>query len=138
MGDKAPLWNDRYRLQALKYLIRTLPDPGSPEPKREPRSVHGIAKRLKEAQVKDLIGEYQAGATVYELGDRYGIDRKTVSKILRREGIEGSLNSGGGGWPRKTSTRQSDCTQAGSQQHESPNGWTSTQTLSSTGSRSAV
>jgi DNA-binding CsgD family transcriptional regulator len=30
---------------------------------------------------------YRAGATVYELGDRFGIDRRTVSKILKHYGV---------------------------------------------------
>jgi DNA-binding CsgD family transcriptional regulator len=44
-------------------------------------------KRLTEEQVQQLIEEYKAGATVYELGDRFGINRKTVGKILKRHGV---------------------------------------------------
>ncbi|MGH3631664.1 MAG: terminase gpP N-terminus-related DNA-binding protein [Sciscionella sp.] len=38
-------------------------------------------------QAKQVIAGYQAGATVYELGDQFGIDRKTVSRILQRHNI---------------------------------------------------
>ncbi len=38
-------------------------------------------------QAKQVIAGYQAGATVYELSDQFGIDRKTVSRILRRHNI---------------------------------------------------
>jgi|SRR2546423_7777555 len=88
VGDKAPDWNAGYRLQALRHLITTLPDASMPVPKQAPRPLHRIAKQLKGQQVKDLIQAYEAGATVYELGDRFGIERRTVSKILKREGIE--------------------------------------------------
>jgi len=30
---------------------------------------------------------YQAGVTVYQLGDQFGIDRRTVSGILHRHGV---------------------------------------------------
>jgi hypothetical protein len=35
-------------------------------------------------QAQQVIAGYQAGATVYQLGNQFGIDRKTVSRILRR------------------------------------------------------
>ncbi len=31
-----------------------------------------------------MIARYQSGTTIYELGNQFGIDRKTVSRILRR------------------------------------------------------
>ncbi|WP_229686734.1 helix-turn-helix domain containing protein [Longimycelium tulufanense] len=45
------------------------------------------ARQLRADQVEQLIADYQAGATVYELGDRFGIERRTVSNILHRHGI---------------------------------------------------
>jgi Mn-dependent DtxR family transcriptional regulator len=47
----------------------------------------GRTKRLNEGQVQQLIAGYEAGATVYELGDRFGISRQTVGKILKRRGV---------------------------------------------------
>jgi DNA invertase Pin-like site-specific DNA recombinase len=41
----------------------------------------------KNEQVQKLIAEYQAGATVYQLGERFGISRQTVGKILKRQGV---------------------------------------------------
>lgn len=38
-------------------------------------------------QAKQVIAGYRSGATVYQLGDQFGIDRKTVSRILRRHNI---------------------------------------------------
>jgi DNA-directed RNA polymerase specialized sigma24 family protein len=43
--------------------------------------------RLQRDQVKALVADYQAGATVYELAARFGINRKTVSRTLRREQV---------------------------------------------------
>jgi len=37
--------------------------------------------------VRQLIERYQSGATVYELGDQFGIERRTVSAILHRHGV---------------------------------------------------
>jgi transposase len=34
-----------------------------------------------------MITGYQAGATVYELGRQFGVNRKAVSTILRRYGV---------------------------------------------------
>ena len=34
-----------------------------------------------------LIASYQAGGTVYQLGKQFGIERRTVSAILHREGV---------------------------------------------------
>ncbi|TVT14133.1 hypothetical protein FNH06_38145 [Amycolatopsis acidiphila] len=34
----------------------------------------------------ELIAGYRSGATVHALGDRFGIDRRTVTTILRRYG----------------------------------------------------
>ncbi|VVJ19595.1 Uncharacterised protein [Amycolatopsis camponoti] len=47
----------------------------------------GRARQLRADQVEQLIADYQSGATVYELGDRFGIERRTVSTILRRHGV---------------------------------------------------
>ncbi|MDQ1039933.1 Mn-dependent DtxR family transcriptional regulator [Streptomyces sp. V3I8] len=45
-------------------------------------------RKLDDDQVHALIAGYKAGATVYQLGDRFGISRQTVGKILKRHGVE--------------------------------------------------
>jgi hypothetical protein len=45
------------------------------------------ARQLNAGQVKELIAGYQAGATVYELGARFGVERRTVSNILHRHDV---------------------------------------------------
>ncbi|WP_245267020.1 helix-turn-helix domain-containing protein [Saccharomonospora piscinae] len=37
--------------------------------------------------MRKLIEGYEAGATIYELGDQFGISRQTVGKILKRQGV---------------------------------------------------
>jgi DNA invertase Pin-like site-specific DNA recombinase len=64
--------------------LPALTDPLPPAPERTPQ---GRAKQLKDKQAQELIAAYRAGATVYELGRRFGIHRSTVSKILERHGV---------------------------------------------------
>ncbi|ONM48234.1 helix-turn-helix domain-containing protein [Nocardia donostiensis] len=45
------------------------------------------ARQLDAEEVAELITGYQAGATVYELADRFGIERRTVSNILHRHQV---------------------------------------------------
>lgn len=44
-------------------------------------------KRLSPAETEALIAEYQSGKEPTELGEKFGIHRITVGKILRRNGI---------------------------------------------------
>ncbi|WP_083666545.1 helix-turn-helix domain-containing protein [Saccharomonospora sp. CUA-673] len=37
--------------------------------------------------MQQLIEGYKSGATVYELGDQFGIERRTASAILHRHGV---------------------------------------------------
>lgn len=46
------------------------------------------ARQLDNKQVQRLIEGYRAGATVYELGDEFGISWRTVSVILHRHGVK--------------------------------------------------
>jgi hypothetical protein len=74
--------------RVLETLLRKLPDPTTPAPPPLDRPKFQRARQLDAERIQDLIAGYQAGATVYELGDRFGIDRRTVSAILRRHGID--------------------------------------------------
>ncbi|WP_460706451.1 helix-turn-helix domain-containing protein [Myceligenerans halotolerans] len=71
----------------LESLLRKLPDlAGATSPSPE-RSVPGRVKRLSPEQIRQIVEGYEAGATVYELGDQFGIDRKRVSRILKVAGV---------------------------------------------------
>ena len=47
----------------------------------------GIARRLSESDVTELVTRYREGATVYDLAERFGIHRTTVSGHLHRRGV---------------------------------------------------
>jgi hypothetical protein len=81
-------YNTKSQVEALEALLRKLPDPTKPiHTPPVDRSKPRRARRLGADQVQELIAGYQAGATVYELGARFGIERRTVSAILRRRGV---------------------------------------------------
>ena len=76
------------QLEALEALLRKLPDPTTPAPPPVDRPKPGRARQLDADQIQELITAYLAGATVYELGARFGIERRTVSNILHRHGVQ--------------------------------------------------
>src|SRR5207248_2312380 len=80
-------YNTKSQVEALEALLRKLPDPTKPAPLPVDRSKPRRARRLDTDHVQELIADYQAGATVYELGARFGIERRTVSAVLRRHGV---------------------------------------------------
>ena len=80
-------YNTNTQVEALETLLRKLPDPAAPAPPPADRPKPWRARQLDADQVQELIAGYQAGATVYELGDQFGIERRTVSTVLRRHGV---------------------------------------------------
>lgn len=88
MEKRGPYYNTKTQVRALEALIRKLPKPGSPVPKRPKRARPGSARQLGASQTQELIAAYRAGSTVYQLGDQFGIDRRTVGKILTRNGVQ--------------------------------------------------
>ncbi|WP_284742782.1 helix-turn-helix domain containing protein [Amycolatopsis sp. RTGN1] len=62
-----------------------------PPTPRHPESAGGTESnhryRLDDAQTQQLIASYQAGSTVYQLADEFGIERRTVSAILHRHDV---------------------------------------------------
>jgi transposase-like protein len=45
-------------------------------------------RQLRSYELDELEVAYQAGATVYQLAERFGINRVTVGKHLRRRGVD--------------------------------------------------
>ena len=80
-------YNTNTQVEALEMLLRKLPDPTTPAPPPVDRPKPGRARQLHANQIQALIQGYTAGATTYELGDRFGIDRRTVSAILHRHDV---------------------------------------------------
>jgi hypothetical protein len=80
-------YNTKPQVDALETLLRKLPDPAEPAPPPADRPKPRRARQLDADQVQELIAGYQAGATVYELGDRFSVERRTVSNILKRHDV---------------------------------------------------
>ncbi|URM93982.1 helix-turn-helix domain-containing protein [Actinomadura madurae] len=87
MDLAGPYYNPNAQLSALQALLQKLPKPDVPArtapQDRQPRR----ARRLSDEQVHQLIEDYQSGSTVYQLGERFGVSRQTVSRILKRHGV---------------------------------------------------
>ena len=81
-------YNPKDQFRALEQLRRKLPSLDIPEPMPIKRDRPRRARQLGDEQVQQLIAGYQSGSTVYELGDRFGIERRTVSNILHRHGVQ--------------------------------------------------
>ncbi len=79
--------NTKDQVRTLEELRDKLPSLDTPEPSSTKRDRPRRARQLGADQIEELIAGYQAGATVYELGDRFGIERRTVSYILHRNGV---------------------------------------------------
>lgn len=80
-------YNTSVQVRKLEALLRKLPSASTPVLPRSRRRRPGTAKQLSEAEVADLIKGYLAGEAFAQLSRRFGIDRKTVSSILRRRGV---------------------------------------------------
>jgi len=79
--------NTKDQVRALEELREKIPSLDTPEPTSIKRDRPRRARQLGIDQIEQLIADYQSGATVYELGDRFGIERRTVSNILHRRGV---------------------------------------------------
>ncbi|WP_083896078.1 hypothetical protein [Nocardia jiangxiensis] len=80
-------YNPKPQVEALEVLRRKLPDPTAPAPPPADRPKPGRARQLGTDQVQELIAGYKSGETVYQLGSRFGIERRTVSEILHRHEV---------------------------------------------------
>ena len=72
----------------LDALLRKLPKAGARVVERAKPRQPATARQLEPSEVERLIDGYQRGLTVYELGDEFGIERRTVSVILKRHGVK--------------------------------------------------
>jgi lambda repressor-like predicted transcriptional regulator len=80
-------YNPKDQVRALEQLREKLPRLDTPEPTPPRRGRPRRARQLADELIQELIAGYRSGATVYELGDRFGIERRTVSNILQRHGV---------------------------------------------------
>lgn len=82
-----PYSKTEQQVSELEALIKKLPDPAAPVRQTPKRRTPGTARQLRADEIQELITGYQAGATVYELGEQFNIERRTVSNILHRHGV---------------------------------------------------
>lgn len=80
-------YNPKDQVRALERLREKLPSLDIPEPPLTKRDRPLRARQLDDEQVQQLIAGYRSGAMVHALGDRFGVDRRTVTAILRRHGV---------------------------------------------------
>ncbi|MGF6883766.1 hypothetical protein ABIA39_008349 [Nocardia sp. GAS34] len=80
-------YNTKHQVEALEGMIRKLPDPNAPAPQTTDQPKARRARQLDTAEIAELIAGYEGGATVYQLGVHFGIERRTVSQILHRQGV---------------------------------------------------
>ncbi|GGN19871.1 hypothetical protein GCM10011609_71180 [Lentzea pudingi] len=45
-------------------------------------------RKLKPAEIDELVEQYRAGSSVYQLAEKYGIHRITIGRHLRAQGID--------------------------------------------------
>ena len=70
------------------HLTRVRSAASSHGPTRPPKQPRQHQRRLSQTEVAELIKEYEQGASVNELAQRFGIHRVTVTALLRRRGME--------------------------------------------------
>lgn len=61
---------------------------------KEVKKLKQTQKTLSEAEIAEMIEAYRAGRTVYELSDQYGAHRVTISRILKKYGINVTKSKG--------------------------------------------
>ncbi len=69
--------NVKGQVRALEELREKLPILDTPEPPSIKRDPQRRVRQLDADQVEELIAGYPSDATVCELGDRFGIERRT-------------------------------------------------------------
>jgi len=112
-------YNTKSQVSGLESLFRKLPDTSGPLPPGHRGRLPGSARQLESQQVQELIAGYVTGATVYQLGEQFGVDRRTVSAILHRHEVP----CGGGASPPTRSTRLSSSTERAARWQGSASGW---------------
>jgi len=81
MGRYSNLCDQGERLRALLEMVPEGPSTAIP------RTIKQIQRRLRGAEIDQLVASYRAGATVYELSAQFGMHRHTVSEVLERRGV---------------------------------------------------
>jgi DNA-directed RNA polymerase specialized sigma24 family protein len=81
-------YNPKDQVRALEQLREKLPSLDAPERSEAKRDRPRRTRQLADEHVQELTACYRSGSTVQELGERFDIDRRTVTAILRRNGVQ--------------------------------------------------
>jgi len=81
IGRYTHLHHQGERLQELLKMV-----PAGPS-EAISRTFKQVQRRLRGAEIDELVAGYLAGGTVYELARHFGVHRHTVSEILERSGV---------------------------------------------------
>ncbi|WP_191305360.1 hypothetical protein [Lentzea cavernae] len=88
VGDVEALSHPSTPVQRLLELAKTWSDaPNGAGPTVSPRALKTLRK-LKPAEIDELVEQYRAGSSVYQLAKQYGFHRITIGKHLRSRGID--------------------------------------------------
>jgi hypothetical protein len=63
-------------------------DPSAHCPTSAARPTHRTIHRLTATEVDEAMADYRAGATIRELGSRFGVDRHAVARALKARGVQ--------------------------------------------------
>lgn len=86
MESSRPYSHSEPLAKAIELLLIKLPDAKTPT--RLPRKpLPQRVRKLLASEVTQIIDAYQSGATVGHLAARFGINRNTVTKILKVAGV---------------------------------------------------
>ncbi|MEU9685392.1 hypothetical protein [Amycolatopsis japonica] len=80
-------YNPKDQVRALEQLCAKLPSLDSPESAKTEQDRPPACPATRRRASPGADRRLSVGATVYELGDRFGIERRTVSSILHRHGV---------------------------------------------------
>src|SRR5689334_23234669 len=84
--EPIPPDNGHYSTRTVGLTLTSPKHPTADGPELDIKPI-GSTRHLNDIQVQNLIADYEAGATVYELGERFGIERKAVSRILHHHQV---------------------------------------------------
>ena len=76
------------QIALIKLGVAEAPAPPATSHYRAVTKISQRQKRLDEHEINQLIAEYKAGSTVYQLATRFGCHRTTVSEHLRLNGVQ--------------------------------------------------
>jgi DNA-directed RNA polymerase specialized sigma24 family protein len=88
VGDVEALSHHSTPVQRLLDLAKTWPDTPNDAGRVPPSQPFKTLRKLKPAEIDELVAAYRAGSSVYQLAEKYGIHRITIGKHLRSRGID--------------------------------------------------